>query len=161
MSCSVWKPIEIFDDQGKKIEVLDSAQLAERLEVPESWVRSRTQSRNTIVSLTHTQQAAAWCEYLESHARRIYAMIISPERQAAAEQGRHLAEGWKQDEGIFTVRDVYRNQWTGLDTPDRVRAALDILCDASWVRPMEIGEHRTGRPSEIYASNPHLRGKRQ
>jgi Protein of unknown function (DUF3987) len=59
------------------------------------------------VSLQHTQQAAAFCEYLESHARRIYSMIISPERQAAAELGRRLQGGWKCDEGTFTVREIH------------------------------------------------------
>ena len=66
------------------------------------------------VSLAHSRQAAAFCEYLESHARRIYSMIISPERQAAAELGRRLAAGWKRIEGIFAVRDVYRNEWRDL-----------------------------------------------
>ena len=51
------------------------------------------------VSLQHAKQAAAWCDYLESHARRIYSMIVSPERQAATELGRHLAAGWKSTEG--------------------------------------------------------------
>ena len=41
------------------------------------------------ISLQHAKQAAAWCDYLESHARRIYSMIVSPERQAANELGRH------------------------------------------------------------------------
>jgi hypothetical protein len=44
MSRNVWKPVEVVDDQGK-IEILDSAQLAERLRLNESWVRSRVQSR--------------------------------------------------------------------------------------------------------------------
>src|SRR5262249_6297402 len=81
------------------------------------------------VSLDHTQKAAALCEYLESHARRIYSMIISPERQAAAELGRRVADGWKRPEGMFTVRDVYQNDWRGLETPDAVRRAISILED--------------------------------
>ena len=110
------------------------------------------------VSLQHAQQAAAWCDYLESHARRVYSMIISPERQAAAELGRRLQDGWKCKESVFTVRELYRNCWASLDTPERVRAALDILSDAGWVRQTQIGE-RTGRPSEIYTINPRLPGR--
>jgi hypothetical protein len=33
------------------------------------------------VSLEHARQSAAFCDYLESHARRIYSMIISPENR--------------------------------------------------------------------------------
>jgi putative DNA primase/helicase len=38
--------------------------------------------RDTI-SLQHAKQAAAWCDYLKSHAERIYSMIVSPEKQGA------------------------------------------------------------------------------
>jgi len=107
------------------------------------------------VTLTHAQQAAAWCDYLESHARRIYSMLVSPERQAAAELGRHLTTGWKRKEGIFSVRDVYQNEWRGLSTPDVVRRTLPLLEDAGWVRRVELGV-REGRPTELYAINPRL-----
>jgi hypothetical protein len=107
------------------------------------------------VSLQHAQQAAAFCEYLESHARRVYSMIISPERHAAAEVGRHLKAGWKRDEGMFTVRDVYRSGWTGIDTAEKVRLPLEMLSDAGWIRPIESGGG-PGRPSETYAINPRL-----
>jgi hypothetical protein len=110
------------------------------------------------VSLAHARQAAAFCEYLESHARRIYSMIISPERQAAAELGRRLEVGWKRSEGIFTVRDVYRNEWRDLATPEAVRKALPFLYDAGWIMPAEIlpGE---GRPTEAWLINPKLQGR--
>jgi hypothetical protein len=110
-----------------------------------------------MIPLQHARQAAAWCEYLESHARRIYAMILTPERQAAAELGRRLAEGWKRSEEIFSVRDVYQNDWRGLATPDAVRRALVILEDASWARLLPL-ESKTvgGRRSELYAINPRV-----
>jgi hypothetical protein len=107
------------------------------------------------VTLVHAQQAAAWCDYLESHARRVYSMIVSPERQAAAELRRHLEAGWKRQDGLFTVRDVYRNDWRGLNTPDAVRHTLMLLEDAGWVRRLET-ERTNGRPTEMYAINPML-----
>jgi putative DNA primase/helicase len=107
------------------------------------------------VSLAHARQAAAYCEYLESHARRCYSMIILPERQAASELARHLAAGWKRSERTFTVRDVYQNDWRGLQTPDAVRRALAILEDAGWVRLMPSQTNAAGgRRSEIYTTNP-------
>ena len=96
---------------------------------------------------------------LESHARRIYSMIISPERQAAAELGRHLAAGWKRTEGMFTARDVYLNDWSGLSTPDPVRRALTILQDAEWVRSAELEQKGPGRPTEQYLINPKIARK--
>jgi putative DNA primase/helicase len=114
----------------------------------------------TEVSLDHTAQAADFCDYAESHARRIYAMIISPERAAAAELGRHIKEGWKFDSGSFTLRDVYWNDWTGLDTPEKVRAALSILIDAGWVRQITPPPKGVGRPSENYRINPRVQGRK-
>jgi putative DNA primase/helicase len=108
------------------------------------------------VSLRHAQQAAAFCDYLESHARRVYSMIISPERQAAAELGRHFKEGWKRAEGMFTVRDVYHNDWRGLESPDAVRRAISLLEDANWVRPVRRERPEGGRPCEQYAINPRI-----
>ncbi len=110
------------------------------------------------ISLRHAQQSGAFCDYLESHARRIYSMIISRERQAAAELGRHLAAGWKGSEEIFSARDVYQNDWRELGTPDAVRRALAILEDAGWVRRLLLENKTTGgRPSELYAINPKVR----
>ena len=109
------------------------------------------------VSLEHARQSAAFCDYLESHGRRIYSMIISPERQAAAELGRHLAAGWKRSEGMFTVRDVYQSDWRGLTTPEAVRRALPILEDAGWVRLAPLETRTTaGRPSKLYLINPRV-----
>ena len=108
------------------------------------------------VSLEHAQQAAAFCDYLESHARRIYSVIISPERQAAAELGRHLQEeGWRRKEGVFAVREVYHKGWRGLTTPEAVRNALELLEDAGWVRRLEA-DRKNGRPTEMYMINPKL-----
>jgi len=110
-----------------------------------------------MIFLQHAKQAAAWCDYLESHARRIYSMIVSPERQAAAELGRHLVAGWKRSEEIFSVRDVYQNDWRELATSDAVRRALAILEDAGWVRLLALENKTTGgRPSELYTINPRV-----
>ena len=111
------------------------------------------------VSLGHARQAAACCDYFESHARRVYSMIVSAERQGAAELGRHLAQGWKSSEGVFSVRDVYQNDWRGLENPDKVRLALAVLEDAGWIRSCPAESNSVGgRRSERYAINPKVRG---
>jgi hypothetical protein len=109
------------------------------------------------VGLHHAQQAADWCEYLAHHARRVYASRISSERLAAMSLARKLKKGWKQDTGRFSIRDVYSNDWSGLGTPDEVRAAVRVLEDAGWVRA-EKPKSETGRPSEVYAIYPKIGG---
>ena len=45
------------------------------------------------ITLDHARQAAAFCEYLKSHARRVYSCVISPELRAARELARHIEKG--------------------------------------------------------------------
>jgi hypothetical protein len=48
------------------------------------------------VSLDHAKQSAEFCEYLESHARRIYSCITTPQRRSAHELAKKNqgSEGW-------------------------------------------------------------------
>jgi hypothetical protein len=110
-------------------------------------------ARELSISLDHTRQAAAFCDYLEAHARRIYACVVSPETHSARELGRHLQSG---DLGsLFTTRVVYLKGWAGLDTPDRVRSAVAMLEEAGWVRRADSPRSPSGgRPSEIWLVNP-------
>ena len=59
------------------------------------------------------------------------------------------------------MREVYVNGWSGLDTADKVRPALEILIDANWIRPVDSGRGTAGRPSEIYAISPRLKEVRR
>ena len=56
------------------------------------------------ISLSHAQQAAEWCDYLETHARRIYGLSAN----VAIESAKRLLE--KIEDGLlldgFTARDV-------------------------------------------------------
>jgi hypothetical protein len=105
------------------------------------------------ITLNHAKQAAAFCEYLESHARRVYSCVISPECRAARELARHIQANDVAE--IFTPRSIYLKGWTGLDTPERVRGALTLLEDAGWVRRMETTSSPSGgRPSENWLINP-------
>ena len=61
---------------------------------------------------------------------------------------------------VFTVRDVYRNQWATLDKPDAARGALEVLEEYGWVRRERVSDSQTpGRPSETYFLNPRLEAK--
>jgi putative DNA primase/helicase len=99
-------------------------------------------------------RALAWCEYLESHARRIYSPALAPELFAARELDRRLL-GLPQP---FTAKDVYRNHWRSLDR-EGTAAALATLEDFGRVRGEKA--QGPGRPTVRYTINPALRGARQ
>ena len=109
------------------------------------------------VSLAHAQQAAAGCDYLESHAHRIYSCIASPQLRAAQTLGEKIREKKIGGEGTLSIREVYLKGWSGLDTPETARAGADILEDAGWLRSMESASRDKwgrGRPANKYLINP-------
>lgn len=71
------------------------------------------------VGLRAAKQAAAWCEYLESHARRVYALANDP-----LAGPRVLIDRLEQLTSPFTAREVQRKQWSCLYTKGDVEAAL-------------------------------------
>jgi putative DNA primase/helicase len=107
------------------------------------------------VSLHHAQQAAAWCEYLESHARRVYSCIVTPQLRAARELAEKIKHRKVGTDRFFSCRDVYLKGWSGLDSPEAVKQAAEVLQDAGWVRDLstESGPFG-GRPSNRYEVNP-------
>lgn len=90
--------------------------------------------------------AAAWCDYLESHARRIYGMIQSPEREAAATLAEHIKAG-KLD-NPFTVKHVYDKGWYMLKERVEVEAACHVLEDEYWLicEKPRLSSNKGGRP---------------
>ena len=111
------------------------------------------------VRLKHAQQAAAWCEYLESHARRVYSCIVTPRLRAARELADKIKRRKVGADGFFSCRDVYLKGWSGLDSPEAVKQAAEVLQDAGWVRDL-AGEKSGpfgGRPSNRYQVNPGVR----
>jgi len=107
------------------------------------------------VSLASAKRAAAWCEYLESHARRVYSCIVTPQLRAARELADKIKRRRVGAEGFFSCRDVYLKGWSGLDSPEAVKQASEVLQDAGWVRDLS-GESGPfgGRPSNRYEVNP-------
>lgn len=98
-------------------------------------------------------RALAWCEYLESHGRRLYAPALAHDLFAALELDRRLLAL----PDPFTARDVYKNHWRGLDK-DGTRAALAVLEDYGRVRGERPDTPQGGRPTVLYRVNPALRG---
>ena len=74
------------------------------------------------VSRAAAARAVACCEYLQGHARRLYASVTDRAQVAAALLAAQLTHG--RLPSPFTARDVYRNEWTGLTEPRVVQGAL-------------------------------------
>jgi putative DNA primase/helicase len=107
------------------------------------------------VSRAAAEQAAAWCAYLEAHARRLYATVTEPTRVAAALLARKLTR--RRLPSPFTARDVYRNAWTGLAEPRVVRGALEVLNELGWIRSDHVQAVDGGRPTVRFHMNPGVR----
>jgi hypothetical protein len=105
-----------------------------------------------VVPLSSLQLALRWAEYLESHARRVYASQLAPSLTTAQLLGKKMLDGWRRSEGSFSVRDVYRPKWSGLTDPAAVRSACAVLVDLGWIRRQPTT--KMGRPSEAYDLNP-------
>lgn len=104
-------------------------------------------------------RAAAWCEYLAGHAKRVYGLIETSRVKTAKALGRKIKEGKMHDH--FTARDVQRKQWSGLATILQVESALDILESFEWLKgyTADIGTNG-GRPTTKYVINPILGGRK-
>lgn len=96
------------------------------------------------VSERSAKLAIKWCDYLESHARRIYAMADNPEHEAAVRLANKIKA--RALPNPFTARDVERKGWHGLKDRQEVESACNILIDESWLRMTRKPKPATGRP---------------
>jgi hypothetical protein len=96
-------------------------------------------------------RAMAWCGYLETHARRVYARGIDPLAGAKI-----LASRLDKLDSPFRARDVHRKKWIGLGDIDSVEYAVAVLVANHYLisREVETG----GRPTTDYHINPEALG---
>lgn len=107
----------------------------------------------TDIPLHRVARAISWCEYLESHAKRIYSCVMGCPKPSVRLLGERLRSGLIGPR--FSLRELYERGWAGLGTPESARSAALALVDACWLRPVEsVPGSRGGRPSEIYEVNP-------
>lgn len=106
------------------------------------------------ISCDAALRAAAWCEYLEAHARRCYGLLKDDGLRATQALASKLEKG--ELENSFTLRDVRRHQWRALTEDKNIQAALDWLEDLYWIRGELVGGTRpgSGRPTIKYRINP-------
>lgn len=104
------------------------------------------------VTETAMLSGIAWAEYLEAHARRLYAPALDPALHAARELDRHIRAGDLANP--FQARDVYRRCWRLLDRRG-TEDALGYLADLGrvYAQDFETG----GRPTTVWHIHPDLR----
>ena len=108
------------------------------------------------VTLRSVQRAVQWCEYLETHARRIYGLVNDIGIQAATRLASKIQEGVLRDG--FTARDVYRKEWGLLDTKELVELAIEELVFAGWLRVEPPAPNPVGRRQlPVIRINPKLK----
>ena len=92
-------------------------------------------------------------QYLEGHARRIYAADAPVVATVARRLANRIAAGDLTD--TFTARDVYRHRWRGLTDAAQVNTACALLEELDWVVDVPQDRPRTGRPPlPVYRVNP-------
>ena len=114
-----------------------------------------TPDSGNLVGEKELLRAFAWCDYLRSHAIRIYESATQPETTGAKTilkkiKARFLIDG-------FTARDISRKQWAGLGDIEAVKKALALLTDHEYICPqINPTSSKGGRPSEKYSINPNI-----
>jgi hypothetical protein len=139
---------EVFDQWRDELEVrLRSTELSLALESHLAKYRSLMPSLALIfqliefvdgsgdgeaVGLRAALQAAAWCEYLETHARRLYSSAEYPAVEGARALLERIRKGEVRDGD--STRSVYRRHCTKLSTPEEVNSAWGVLEEFGWLR---------------------------
>jgi putative DNA primase/helicase len=105
------------------------------------------------VGLRPALQAAAWCEYLESHATRLYSSAENPAMEGARALLERIRKGDVSDGD--STRSVYRKHWAKLSTPEEVNSACAVLEEFGWLR-IEVAK-TSGRSTTRLCVHPSLR----
>ncbi|MDL1948343.1 DUF3987 domain-containing protein [Acidobacteria bacterium ACD] len=108
------------------------------------------------VTLRSTQRAAAWTDFLEAHARKVYAAELAGDMGPAHALAEKIEEGAVRDG--TSVRAIAQRDWSGLRSHGSVYAAAEVLSRYGWLRieDTQPGD-RGGRPSTLRRLHPDLR----
>lgn len=94
-----------------------------------------------------------WCEHLEGHMRRIYALTKKKELDAPLALAVKLLEG--QLPSQFTARMVERKKWKNLSDRRTMELALTRLEEKHWIASANTID-KVGRPTTFFYINPNI-----
>ena len=103
------------------------------------------------------KRAILWQRFLLAHAKRAYAAVTSAAMDSAKALSKHIQGGDLRDG--FTVREVYRRNWSLLCNPKEAAEAVAVLVDLGWLRTVQDSRQSSadGRPSVRHFINPRLK----
>jgi putative DNA primase/helicase len=95
------------------------------------------------ITIEAARMAAAWCDLLEAHARRVYSLAFDAPIDSALALADKIKEGelrtLKSWDGIrFKAADLVRKGWASLSTTEEVIRAISILEDRHWLEVVEF-----------------------
>jgi hypothetical protein len=95
-------------------------------------------------------------DFLESHARKVYAAELAPNVSAAHALAERIRDGHVTDR--MSVREVAERDWTGLGRSGDVYAAAETLEPLGWLRVETLKAGAGGgRPSAVIRVHPDFR----
>lgn len=114
------------------------------------------QNKTGPIKIDSVMRAIDWHRYLKSHTNRVYALVNNANNESAKVLYNKLKSGQLDDE--FTIRDVYRKNWSMLNDIKVATDAVEILVDHGWLSAYQdklIGSD--GRPTTRFIINPILK----
>jgi hypothetical protein len=103
------------------------------------------------ISLPTTLAALAYIEVLTTHAERVFALGENRIFALAQVVVEKIRAG--KTEASFTLREIKRKGWAGMDKPDLIQDVLTLLVDYGYLKTID-GE--IGRPSTRYYVHPSI-----
>jgi putative DNA primase/helicase len=97
--------------------------------------------------------AIQWCEYLESHARRMYA-LASKHTNETERLFKRIVD--KELEDGFTVRAIYRKKWRGLTQKENIENAVERLITYGYLKEYKIPAKFQQKEKIEYRINPKI-----
>lgn len=104
------------------------------------------------VPIKALEMALDLCDYLEQHARKVFAPELNPGLASAYALSRKILSGAIRDGA--SVRDIYRKGWSDLAEVKNVFAAVEVLVRLGWVRVDREGIG--GQATESLSLHPEL-----
>lgn len=105
-----------------------------------------------LIKLEYLEAAIGFSEYLQSHAKRIYASINGQDHAPIRALAEKLISGGVSDG--FTQRSLLHKGWANLSKEASVKMALDALVEYGWL--MEHESTNPGRKTTIYTINANI-----
>ena len=108
------------------------------------------------VGLPSLIRAAAWGEFLEAHAQRVYSARLAPAVLSARALASKIRAGVLPEQ--FSIKEVYRPGWSRLSSSEQAQAGINMLIEHDWLRQqIEPAAATGGRPRTSYVVNPRVR----